>query len=102
MLGRATLIAVLAATALAATAQASDAPFSVSTHPYAFGQAPVFMPDGRVAHAKDLGFGRQVYIASFDGSHERCITCGADAPDEPNGVPAVRPQGDWVLFHSWD
>jgi len=86
-----------------AVADYSTAPFSVSTHPYTFGQAPVFMPDGRVVHAKDFGGpdGQQVYISPLDGSDQRCVTCG-QAPAPPNGVPAVRPQGDWILFHSWD
>ena len=48
----------------------------------------------------------QVYIANLDGSGEICITCGGEPgpgmPMPPNGVPVPRPQGDWVLFHSWD
>jgi Tol biopolymer transport system component len=110
MRGRAGVVGVvLAVLALGAAARAHAAtsyagPFTVATHPYTFGQAPVFMPDGRVAHAKDYGGGdgQQVYVASFDGSNERCVTCGSGAPAPPNGVPAVRPQGDWILFHSWD
>src|ERR1019366_752638 len=36
-----------------------------------------------------------------------CLTCELDGPSTPgaasipNMVPAVRPQGDWILFHSW-
>jgi Tol biopolymer transport system component len=99
---RAALAALGAALACAAPAHAdySTAPFSTTIQPYTFGQAPVFMPDGRVVFGKDFkaGDGTQVYIADRDGSNLRCITCGQPAP---NGVPAVRPQGDWILFHSW-
>ena len=78
----------------------TSASYTVHTHPYAFGQAPVFMPDGRVVFGKDFkqGDGVQIYIANQDGSHLRCLTCGQPAP---NNVPIVRPQGDWILFHSW-
>src|SRR5205814_5444239 len=68
---------------------------------YAFGQAPTFMPDGRhVVFGKDFkkGDGAQVYMALRDGSRRKCLTCGQPAP---NNVPAPRPQGDWILFHSW-
>jgi Tol biopolymer transport system component len=97
--------ALLAALPLAPAASAagspySTAPYQVTTNSYAFGQAPVFMPDGRVVFGKDFkkGDGAQVYIANQDGSGLRCLTCGQPAP---NNVPAVRPQGDWILFHSW-
>src|SRR4051795_2068862 len=79
----------------------SSAPFTLSDHPYTFGQAPVFMPDGRVVVGKDFkdGHGMQVYSSALDGSGRRCLTCDMPAP---NNVPAVRPQGDWLLFHSWN
>src|SRR3954471_1576234 len=79
----------------------SSAPFTLSDHPYTFGQAPVFMPDGRVIVGKDFktGDGMQVYSSALDGSGRRCLTCAMPAP---NNVPAARPQGDWVLFHSWN
>src|SRR5205085_455999 len=66
-----------------------------------FGQAPVFTPDGRVVVGKDFrdGAGMQVYSSALDGSGRRCLTCELPAP---NNVPAVRPQGDWILFHSWN
>ena len=78
----------------------SNARYTLRTHSYAFGQAPVFMPDGRVVFGKDFrdGKGMQVYITRKDGSRRRCLTCDMPAP---NNVPAVRPQGDWILFHSW-
>src|SRR5205085_3345348 len=64
-------------------------------------QAPVFMPDGRhVLFGKDFKKGdkAQIYSVRLNGSGLRCLTCGQPGP---NNVPAVRPQGDWVLFHSW-
>ena len=97
----------LAAPGAAAVDYSRD-PFSVSTHPVLFGQSPTFMPDGRVVHAKNFGTQEehQIYISNLDGSDERCITCGGQPgpgmPMPPNGVPAPRPQGDWILFHSWD
>src|SRR2546427_5432744 len=98
------LLGLLLPLALLAPGQAARAnTFTVTTHPYTFGQAPVFMPDGRVVHAKDYGdgAGQQVYLSALDGSNKSCVTCTSGAPAAPNGVPAVRPQGDWILFHSW-
>lgn len=106
--GRCVGLAALALWSLVAGPARADYatdPFTVTHSDYAFGQAPVFMPDGRVVFAKDFhaGAGQQVYVsAGLDGSDLRCVTCGAGAPAAPNGVPAVRPQGDWILFHSWD
>jgi Tol biopolymer transport system component len=79
----------------------------VHTHKVAYGQAPVFMPDGRVVFGQDYkqGAHNQVYRQNWDGSGLTCLTCKGDPvandPNDVNGVPAVRPQGDWVLFHSW-
>ncbi len=97
----AALCAVLApAAAASAGSRYTSAPYTVRTNPYAFGQAPVFMPDGRVVFGKDFKKGdkAQVYIAHRNGKGLRCITCSMKGP---NNVPAVRPQGDWILFHSW-
>src|SRR5437588_10013844 len=82
--------------ARAAATDYASAPFDITTHSYAFGQAPVFMPDGRVVFGKDFrtGAGNQVYMANFDGSGLRCLTCSTTQSDNVNGVPAVRPQGD--------
>jgi Tol biopolymer transport system component len=97
-------VALVAACAPAASAAESSpytsAPYSVHTHSYAFGQAPVFMPDGRVVFGKDTGTGEkvQVYIAGQDGSNLKCLTCGQPGP---NNVPAVSPNGKWIIFHSW-
>jgi len=95
-----TSVAQVQAAAASAGSRYTSAPYSVRTNPYAFGQAPVFMPDGRVVFGKDFKTGKkaQVYIARANGRGLRCITCKLGGP---NNVPAVRPQGDWILFHSW-
>src|SRR5437762_11070795 len=97
----AALVLALAPVASAAGSPYSAAPYQVTTNSYAFGQAPVFMPDGRVVFGKDFkkGDGAQVYIASQDGSGLQCLTCDQKPP---NNVPAVRPQGDWILYHTWN
>src|SRR5205807_10132205 len=48
----------------------------------------------------DLKKGDKALLCSvcFYGSGLRCLSCGQPGP---NNVPAVRPQGDWILFHSW-
>jgi len=86
---------VLAAAALPLAACA-PARAAIRTHPYTFGQAPVFLRDGSVLFGKDFrdGNGTQVYRTALDGSGRRCLTCDMPAP---NNVPAPRPQGDWVL-----
>lgn len=109
-------LAVAVAAALAAAgcpgpAQAAKdyftAPFQETTNQYAYGQAPVFMPNGKqVVFGKDFknGANNQVYIADFPtGAQLRCLTCTGPGSnqDNINGVPAVRPEGDWILFHSW-
>src|SRR5689334_257997 len=98
------LSAGLPGAARAALPDYSTASFTVTTHSYAFGQAPMFMPDGKhVVFGKDFrqGDGMQVYMTGFDGSDLHCLTCGGPGPNEVNNVPAPRPQGDWILFHSW-
>jgi Tol biopolymer transport system component len=79
----------------------STAPYAVGDHTYDFGQAPTFMPDGRIVVGKNFreGDGMQVYLSQLDGSGRSCLTCDMPAP---NNVPAPRPQGDWILFHSWN
>ena len=101
LIGALALLAALGPGTALATDYTSD-PFTVSTHTTAFGQAPVFTPAGQVVHAKNYGGadGQQVYIANLDGTQERCVTCGK-LPG-PNGVPAVSPDGQWILFHSWN
>src|SRR4051795_12755173 len=100
---RTLLLAAATALGLAALggAQSISAPYTVRNHPYTFGQAPVFLPDGDVVVGKNFrdGDGMQVYRTRLDGSGRRCLTCEMKAP---NNVPAVRPEGDWVLFHSWN
>ncbi|TMK63947.1 MAG: hypothetical protein E6G53_09850 [Actinobacteria bacterium] len=98
----AVLALVLAPAAFASSRSAyTSAPYTLSTNSYAFGQAPVFMPDGRhVLFGKDFKKGdkAQIYSVRLNGSGLRCLSCGQPGP---NNVPAVRPQGDWILFHSW-
>src|SRR3954470_13558854 len=100
---RTLLLAIVAALVVAAPARAQSisTPYTVRDHPYTFGQAPVFLPDGDVVVGKNFkdGSGMQVYRSRLDGSGRRCLTCDMPAP---NNVPAPRPQGDWVLFHSWN
>src|SRR4051794_8744931 len=102
---RSLLLAVAALLVAGAPALAqspySSAPYTVRDHPYTFGQAPVFTPDGHVVVGKDFrdGNGMQVYRSGLDGSARTCLTCEMKAP---NNVPAVRPQGAWILFHSWN
>jgi Tol biopolymer transport system component len=98
---------VAAPVAPAAGAGYFDAPFSLSTHAASFGQAPVFMPGRRVAFGQDFKQGdkNQVYVENWNGTGLKCLTCAGDPvqndPNNVNGVPAVRPGGDWILFHSW-
>ena len=83
----------------AATPYGMDRPFHVAVNPFTFGQAPAFMPDGRDrVPDDDLGEGPQIYLAAIDGSQRQCVTCGQDGP---NQVAQPRPQGDVVLYHSW-
>ncbi|MFZ0042642.1 MAG: hypothetical protein WAK93_15125 [Solirubrobacteraceae bacterium] len=105
--GLASLVAGLAALAGVAASPASayssymNAPVKLSTNPYTFGQAPVFMPNGRILASDDFGhspYNNNVYEANQNGSDPACLTCGLGSE---NLVPAVRPQGDWILFHSW-
>src|SRR4051794_503963 len=100
---RTLLLAIVAALVVAAPARAPSisTPYTVRDHPYTFGQAPVFLPDGDVVVGKNFkdGNGVQVYRTRLDGSGRRCLTCDMPAP---NNVPAPRPQDDWVLFHSWN
>jgi Tol biopolymer transport system component len=92
--------AIVAAPTASAYTPYADAQFKIATSSYTFGQAPVFMPDGQIVFGQNYqkGDGNQVYIANRDGSDLKCLTCEMPGP---NGVPAVRPQGDWILFHSW-
>ncbi|HTX32702.1 MAG TPA: hypothetical protein VMD09_15065 [Solirubrobacteraceae bacterium] len=110
--GLATVVALLAAwfsagTGTALGADYSTARFTETTNGYAYGQAPVFMPGGKqVLFGKDFGTGEsnQIYSAGWPtGANLKCLTCtGPDtSQSNVNGVPAVRPQGDWVLFSSW-
>jgi Tol biopolymer transport system component len=106
MTALAAVVMVAPASAAQSKTNYARAKFDETTHPYAFGQAPVFMPDGQqVLFGKNYnqGAGNQVYSASLDGKNLQCLTCTGpgSGTSNTNGVPAVRPQGDWVLFHSW-
>src|SRR4051794_21018598 len=93
---------VLGAPATALAVDYEHDPFTTTTNAFTFGQAPVFTPGGQVVHAKKYNGtdGQQIYIADdLSGANERCVTCGKIAG--PNGVPAVSPDGKWILFHSW-
>src|SRR5438067_13131326 len=108
-------IGAVLAIALAGPAGASalrsywSAPFGESTHTPAFGQAPVFVPHTDpqlVVYGKDFKTGdkNQVYIQRFDGQGPTtCLTCSGPGSDvgNVNGVPAVLPVGQWIIFHSW-
>ena len=101
------IAAALAAPASAAALDYSTAGFGESTNHYAFGQAPVFMPDGKTvcsARTSRPATGtRSTARACRTGGGCACLTCTGpgSGTDNVNGVAAVRPQGDWVLFHSW-
>jgi hypothetical protein len=107
----AVVLTALAWIAIPSAAQASvdysTAPFTETVNSYAYGQAPVFLPNGKtVLFGKDYGTGEQnqIYSAGFPtGSDLKCLTCtGPDSSvDNVNGVPQVRSQGDWVVFSSW-
>jgi WD40-like Beta Propeller Repeat len=86
-----------------------SAPFGETTHAPAFGQAPVFVPHTDpqlVVYGKDFKTGdkNQVYIQRFDGQGAiTCLTCTGPGSEvgNVNGVPAVSPDGQWIIFHSW-
>lgn len=98
--------AVVAAIVLLARA-ASTQTFEVVTNAYTVGQAPVWDlndPDF-VIFNRDFhdGAGFQIYRAKLaDGSGLTCLTCGPGATKPPNQVPVMRPQGDKILYHSWN
>jgi hypothetical protein len=108
-------VAILVASGLAgpAGAQAShsyfSAPFSETMHTPAFGQAPVFVPNTNpqlVVFGQDYKTGdkNQVYIERYDGQGPiTCLTCTGpgSSTGNVNGVPAVSPDGNWIIFHSW-
>ncbi len=119
-LARVLATAILLATAGALTATASarvnyaTGAFNMKTHSVAFGQAPVFLPNGQVLFGQDLRQGEknQVYIENWDGTGLKCLTCTGDPiakdPNNISGVPAVQPappgtpiKDIWVIFHSW-
>ena len=100
-------LAVLSATMAVGAGAAVAAPggdLRVRPNAFLFGQAPDWLDSKTVVYhdpaARDEGGDGQVQIwrARLDGSARRCLTCGLQGP---NQVPAVRPGGRWILFHSW-
>ena len=59
--------ALLVAAPVAGASPYSQAPYTIENHSYTFGQAPAFMPDGRVVVGKDFK----------DGDGARRSTCRA-------------------------
>src|SRR4051794_17420357 len=93
---RAGVLAVVIACLWAQGAAAAD-DFRVVTNTYTFGQAPDWMPDGRVVFHDDFGDGQQVYVSRLDGRGRKCLTCDMPAP---NMVAVAQPGGKRILFHS--
>ncbi len=102
----------LAGPAMAAGGDYFTAPFSETTHTPAFGQAPVFVPHTKpqlVVFGQDYKTGQknQVYLERYDGKGPiSCLTCNgvggsSYGTGNVNGVPAVSPDGKWIIFHSW-
>lgn len=79
--------------------------FVVENNPYVIGQAPDWLDRDTVvwheAVARDeAGDGDvHIYRSQLDGSDKVCLTCGLEGP---NQVPVAQPDGDWILFHSWN
>jgi len=99
MLG-ALLVTLIAAAPAAATDYAA-APFTTTIENTHFGQAPVFLDADHVVYGKDMGDGNgtQIYVSDRQDTHQTCLTCDQPAP---NDVAAVRPGGDWILYHGWE
>jgi Tol biopolymer transport system component len=91
---------------LAAASSAAADTFEVVTNDRTIGQAPVWDVNDPeyVIFNKDLGQGFQIYRSRLadDGSEPVCLTCGPGATKPPNQVPVMRPQGDKILYHSWN
>jgi WD40-like Beta Propeller Repeat len=100
------LAVLLAAVSAAVPARAAAAAGDLRVRPasFLFGQAPDWLDSKTVVYhdptGRDEGGDGQVQIwrARLDGRARRCLTCGLAGP---NQVPAVRPGGGWILFHSW-
>jgi WD40-like Beta Propeller Repeat len=100
-LGLTIMLALTGAIAAAKTRESPyfSAPFDVHRNSHTFGQSPAWTLDGGVlSNESDRSGIEQVYVSRLDGSRSRCLTCGR-LPG-PNGFPAERPQGDWILFCS--
>jgi hypothetical protein len=76
-----------------------SAPFQVRTNSSTFGQTPSWTTTGGVlSNEPDRAQIEQVYSSRLNGSRRSCLTCGR-LPG-PNGFPAQRRQGHWILFCS--
>jgi hypothetical protein len=108
-IGAALVIALAGPAGASALRSYWSAPFGETAHTPAFGQAPVFVPHAApqlVVYGKDFKTGdkNQVYIQRFDGQGPiTCLTCSGPGSEvgNVNGVPAVSPDGQWIIFHSW-
>jgi Tol biopolymer transport system component len=100
-MSRGLIAAAAVALLVVAPAHAAHPPkdFRVTTHPYAFSQAPDWFGNDRIVHhaPPPEGGQYQVHLSSLDGRRQRCLTCGQPGP---NMVATTRPQRDWILFHS--
>ncbi|HJQ85503.1 MAG TPA: hypothetical protein VKA21_15555 [Candidatus Binatia bacterium] len=100
-IGRALLVLLVV---LGSTAR-GERTFVVETNPALLGQAPDWLDDEHVVWhaavaAAEGGDGEnQIVRSRLDGSERTCLTCGLAGP---NQVPVVQPDGDWILFHSWN
>jgi hypothetical protein len=78
--------------------------FVVEPNPFVLGQAVDWLDDTHVVwhdsfvRDEDADGTFQIYRSTLDGGDRTCLTCGLQGP---NQVPAVRPGGEWILFHSW-
>ena len=84
---------VIAFAPAGAHANYSTDPFTVSTHPFSFGQAPVFMPDGRVVVGKDYSRARAAGLRRGirrHGARASPATCTGRAQQRPDDAPAGR------------
>jgi Tol biopolymer transport system component len=95
----ASLAAIGAATASAASNPYFSARFEVRRNPHTFGQDPTWTRDGDVLSVRDDEAGiLQVHRSRLSGAEGTCLTCGQPGP---NGFAAERSQGDWILFASY-
>jgi WD40-like Beta Propeller Repeat len=99
------IVGLLAATLADGNAAGADRRFVVETNPYVLGQAMDWLDRDHVVWHDPIvrdedGDGEvHIYRSTLDGGEKACLTCGLQGP---NQVPVVQPDGDWILFHSWN